>query len=96
MTASNVQTEMTRVAGALREMGADSAVLTSAEVAHLVATGRDLLSLREIPGVGIRAKAGPDELSVRLNIEQEKKITKAIHLCIGVLERTGRKKSKLR
>ena len=95
MTASNVQIEMTRVAGALREMGADSAVLTSAEIAHLVASGRDLLSLREIPGVGIQAKAGPDELSVRLNIEPEKKITKAIHLCIGVLEKSGTQKIKI-
>jgi hypothetical protein len=86
---------MTRVAGALRGMGADSAVLTSAEIAHLVASGRDLLSLREIPGVGIQAKAGPDELSVRLNIEQEKKITKAIHLCIGVLEKSGTQKIKI-
>ena len=52
MTASSVEpTEIDRVAGALRQMGADSAVLTSSEIAHLVAIGRNLVSLREIPGV---------------------------------------------
>jgi Fe-S cluster assembly scaffold protein SufB len=95
VTASNVQTEMTRVAGALREMGADSAILTSNEIAHLVATGRDLLSLREIPGVSVQAKCGPDEISVRLNIEQERKITNAIHFCIGVLEKNGTQRIKI-
>jgi Fe-S cluster assembly scaffold protein SufB len=86
---------MTKVAGALREMGADSAVLTSSEIAHLVATGRDLLSLREIPGVNIQASAGSDGISVRLNVEREKKITKPIHLCIGVMEKSGTQRIKM-
>jgi Fe-S cluster assembly scaffold protein SufB len=86
---------MTKVAGALREMGADSAVLTSNEIAHLVATGRDLLSLREIPGVNIQASAGSDGISVRLNVEREKKITKPIHLCIGVMEKSGTQRIKM-
>jgi uncharacterized protein len=95
MTVTNIQTEMTRVAGALQEMGTDSAVLTSNEIAHLVATGRDLLSLREIPGVGIQAEAGPDAITVCLNLQREKKITKAIHLCIGVLEKSGTQRIKI-
>jgi hypothetical protein len=85
---------MEQVAGVLRKMGADS-VLTNAEIAHLVATGQNLLSLREIPGVKVQAKAGPEGISVRLNIEREKRITNPIHLCIGVLERSGTQRIKI-
>jgi Fe-S cluster assembly scaffold protein SufB len=86
---------MAQVAAALRELGADSAVLTSNEIAHLVATGRDLLSQREIPGVSIRAKRDPDGISLRLDIAQERKITNPIHLCVGVLEKSGTQRIKI-
>jgi Fe-S cluster assembly scaffold protein SufB len=76
-------------------MGADSAALTNAEIAHLVATGQNLLSLREIPGVSVQAKAGPEGISVWLNVERERKITNPIHLCIGVLERSGTQRIKI-
>jgi Fe-S cluster assembly scaffold protein SufB len=86
---------MERVAGALQKMGSDSAVLANAEIAHLVATGQNLLSLREIPGVSVQAKTGPEGISVRLNVEREKKITSPIHLCIGVLEKSGKQRIKI-
>ena len=96
MTATSVQpSEIDRVAVALREMGADSAVLASSEIAHLVATGGNLISLREIPGVSVQAKGGPEGISIRLNIEREKRITNPIHLCIGVLEKSGTQRIKI-
>lgn len=95
MTVISVQTEMEGVAGALQKMGSDSAVLANAEIAHLVATGQNLLSLREIPGVSVQAKTGPEGISVRLNVEREKKITSPIHLCIGVLEKSGTQRIKI-
>lgn len=95
MTANSVQTEMARVAATLRKMGADTAVLTSTEIAHLVAASGNLLSLREIPGVSVQAKGGREGISVWLNIEREKKITNPIHLCIGVLEKSGTQRIKV-
>jgi hypothetical protein len=96
MTANSFQTtELGRVAGALREMGTDSAVLTSTETAHLVATGRNVLSVREIPGVSLQIKGGPEEISIGLKIEPEKKITNPIHLCVGVLEKSGTQRIKI-
>jgi Fe-S cluster assembly scaffold protein SufB len=89
VTASSVEpAEIDRVAGALREMGADSAVLTSSEVAHMVAIGRNLVSLREIPGVSLQVTEGPEEISLCLKLEREKKIANPIHLCIGVLNKS--------
>lgn len=96
MTASSVEpTEIDRVAGALRQMGADSAVLTSSEIAHLVAIGRNLVSLREIPGVSLQVTGGPEDISVCLKLERQKKITNPIHLCVGVLEKSGTQKIKI-
>lgn len=95
MTATSVQTELARVSGALREMGTDSAVLARNDTAHLVASGGNLLSLRQIPGVSIQTQQGPEEIYVRLNLERERKITNPIHLCVGVLEKSGIQRIKI-
>ncbi len=96
MTANSVESaELDRAAAALRQMGADSAVLTSNEIAHLVAIGRNVVSLREIPGVGLNVTGGPEEISVSLELDREKKITKPIHLCVGVLEKSGTQRIKI-
>ncbi len=96
MTANSVQTaEMAQVAGVLREMGADSAVLASTETAHMVASGRNIVSVREIPGVALQVKGGPEEISVDLRIERGKQIIKPIHFCVGVLEKSGAQRIKI-
>jgi Fe-S cluster assembly scaffold protein SufB len=76
-------------------MGADSAVLASREVAHVVAIGRSLVSLREVPGVSLQVTEGPEEISVRLAFERGEKITHPIHLCVGVLEKSGTQRIKI-
>lgn len=93
--ATSVQTEIGRVSGALQEMGADSAVLASNDIAHLVASGKNLLSLRQIPGVSIQAQADAEAIYVRLNLERERKITNPVHLCVGVLEKSGTQRIKI-
>lgn len=96
MTANSVHTaDIAQVMVALRQMGTDSAVLTNAETAHLVASGRNVLSVRDIPGVRLQVNGGPEEISVSLRIEREKKITNPVHLCVGVLERSGTQRIKL-
>jgi Fe-S cluster assembly scaffold protein SufB len=88
-------TEMDRVADSLRRTGFDCAVLTSREIAHVVASGPTLLSLREIPGVGIRVEERPDGFTAYLNLDREKKIKHPVHLCVGVLERSGTQRVKI-
>jgi Fe-S cluster assembly scaffold protein SufB len=86
---------MDRVAAALRENGAESAVLTSTEIAHLLAIGQSLVSRREIPGVSLEAKRDFAGISVCLNFEREKKIANPVHLCIGVLEKNATQRIKI-
>jgi Fe-S cluster assembly scaffold protein SufB len=76
-------------------MGTDRAVLTDVETAHLVAAGRRVVSLREIPGVKVHVEQDPDKISVGLDIEREKKIVNPIHLCVGVLEKSGTQRIKI-
>jgi len=76
-------------------MGTDSVVLARNDTAHLVASGGNLLSLRQIPGVSIQTQQGPEEIYVRLNLERERKITNPIHLCVGVLEKSGIQRIKI-
>ncbi len=96
MTASSVESaELDQVAAALRQMGADSAVLRANEIAHLVALGRNVVSLREIPGVGLNVTGDSEHISISLELDREKKITQPIHLCVGVLEKAGTQRIKI-
>jgi Fe-S cluster assembly scaffold protein SufB len=77
-------------------MGTDSAVLTDSQVAHVVASGLDVLSQQEIPGLIIRSERKADGLATRITVKREAKIVNPVHLCIGVLQDTGRQMIQLR
>jgi Fe-S cluster assembly scaffold protein SufB len=65
-------------------------VLTDSRVAHIVASGLDLLSQREIRGVTIRSERKEDCLSAQITVKRDAKIESPVHLCMGVLHDTGK------
>jgi hypothetical protein len=88
--------DLGEISQVLQRMGTDSAVLTDSRVAHVVASGLDLLSQQEIPGVIIRSERKADGLATRITVKREAKIANPVHLCIGVLHDTGRQMIQLR
>jgi hypothetical protein len=88
--------DLTEISQILQRMGTDSAVLTDSRVAHVVASGLDLLSQQEIPGVTIRSERKADGLATHITVKREAKIANPVHLCIGILHDTGRQMIQLR
>ena len=88
--------ELNEISQILRRMGTDSAVLTDSQVAHVVASGLDLLSQQEIPGVIIRSERKADVLATQITVKREAQIANPVHLCIGVLHDTGRQMIQVR
>jgi hypothetical protein len=87
--------ELAEISQILRRLGTDGAVLSDRQVAHVVASGRDLLSQQEIPGVIISSESKADGLATQITVKRDAKITNPIHLCIGVLHDTGKQMIRL-
>lgn len=87
--------EKEEIARALREMGQDSAVLTRSNIAHLVATGHTWLSLREVPGVRLRAQRTSEGIAAELIVSEGAKIENPVHLCVGILEKRGEQRIRI-
>lgn len=84
--------ELGEISQVLQRMGTDSTVLTDSRVAHVVANGLDLLSLREVPGVTIKSQKEGDHLAAKITVQQGARIENPVHLCMGVLQDTGRQR----
>ncbi|HEY7559861.1 MAG TPA: SufD family Fe-S cluster assembly protein [Candidatus Binatia bacterium] len=82
--------DLGEISEVLQRMGTDAAVLTDSRVAHVVASGLELLSQREIPGVAIRSERKADGLSTQITVKQHARIETPVHLCVGVIHETGR------
>lgn len=89
-------TELDEISGVLKAMGGYDAALTDTHTAHLVASGHRLLSLREVPGIRLRAEGAPEAVSAELVVLQGERIKNPIHFCIGVLPRVGAQNVKIR
>ena len=88
--------ELADISQILRHMGTDSAVLTDSGIAHVVASGINLISQQEIPGLIIRSERKAEALATSITVKREAKIANPVHLCIGVLHDTGRQMIQLR
>jgi Fe-S cluster assembly scaffold protein SufB len=84
------------VLGALALAGGDRAVLADRRTAHVVASGHDLLSQREIPGVELRADATADGIVARMTVRRATKVERPIHVCFGVMGAEGTQRITLR
>lgn len=87
--------ELNEVSQILQRMGTDGAVLADSQVAHLVASGLDLLSQRDIPGVTIRSDRKSDCLAAQITVKRDARIKRPVHLCMGVFHDTGRQSIQL-
>lgn len=80
---------------ALGEAGGDKAILENSEIAHLVASGHKLLSMKSVDGLVVDAKETLTGISARVTVKNGIKIKNPVHLCFGVLHKTGTQKIKM-
>ncbi len=77
------------------EAGGDKAVLENTEIAHLVASGRKLLSMKNVKGLEVDARETLTGISVKVTIKEGVKIKNPVHLCFGILHNKGTQKIKM-
>ncbi len=69
--------------------GGDSAALGDAGTAHLVASGHSILSSRTVEGLVVDARETAEGVAARVTVRAGVKLEKPVHLCFGVMHRTG-------
>lgn len=77
---------------AFEEAGGDRGALADGETAHLAASGHSIMSSRIVAGIDVDAHETPDGISARIRVQAGVKLRKPVHLCFGVLHKTGTQK----
>jgi len=77
------------------EAGGDKAILENKEIAHLVASGHKLLSMKSVEGLEVDARETLTGISAAITVKEGVKIKNAVHLCFGVLHKKGTQKIKM-
>lgn len=77
------------------EAGGDKAVLENSEIAHLVASGHKLLSMKSVEGLEVDAKETLTGISAKITVKEGIRIKNPVHLCFGVLHKKGIQKIKM-
>ena len=80
---------------AFGEAGGDKAILENNEIAHLVASGHKLLSMKSVEGLEVDAKETISGISAKVTVKEGIKIKNPVHLCFGVLHKKGTQKIKM-
>lgn len=80
---------------AFGEAGADKGILANKEVAHLVASGHKVLSMRGIDGLEVSAKETLTGISAQVTVKEGIKIKNPVHMCFGILHKKGSQKIKM-
>ncbi|MGE5300104.1 MAG: SufB/SufD family protein [Acidobacteriota bacterium] len=80
---------------AFGEAGGDQAVLENSEIAHLVASGHKILSMKSVGGLEVDAKETLAGISAKIIVKEGRVIKNPVHLCFGVLHAEGTQKIKM-
>jgi len=87
--------ELDALMEAFGEAGGDKTVLASDNIAHLVASGHKLLSMKSVDGLEVDAKETLTGISAKVTVKEGVKIKNAVHLCFGVLHKKGTQRIKM-
>ncbi len=69
------------------ESGGDRSILTNENIAHLVAGGHRILSMRAVEGLEVKAKETPKGISAKVRVTAA--IKNPVHLCFGIIHKKG-------
>lgn len=87
--------ELDALMKAFGEAGGDKGILANKEIAHLVASGHKVLSMRDIDGLEVKAKETLTGISARVTVKEGIQIKNPVHLCFGILHKKGTQKIKM-
>jgi Fe-S cluster assembly scaffold protein SufB len=71
------------------DAGGEKAILSNRDIAHLVVTGRTILSSREVEGLEVTTEEIPSGISAKVGIAEGIRIVNPVHLCFGILHKKG-------
>ena len=87
--------ELDALMEAFGEAGGDKTVLASDNIAHLVASGHKLLSMKSVDGLEVDAKETLTGISAKVTVKEGVKVKNPVHLCFGVLHNKGTQRIKM-
>jgi len=87
--------ELDALMKAFGEAGGDKAILENNEIAHLVASGHKLLSMKSVEGLEVDTRETLTGISAKVTVKEGIKIKNPVHLCFGVLHKKGTQKIKM-
>lgn len=87
--------ELADLMKAFDEAGGDKAILENNEIAHLVASGHTLLSMKSVDGLDFDARETMTGISAKVTVKEGARIKNPVHLCFGVLHARGTQKIKM-
>jgi len=87
--------ELDELMKAFGEAGGDKGILADGATAHLVASGHEILSMNDVEGLEVNARAGLAGIGARVTVKKGVKVEKPVHLCFGILHKRGTQKIKM-
>lgn len=88
-------TDLADLMTAYGQAGGDKAVLEDAEVAHIVASGHKLLSMKSVEGLEVVARETLTGISASVTVKEGITLKNPVHLCFGVLHKRGTQKIRM-
>ena len=80
---------------ALGDAGGDKTILENDEIAHLVASGHKLLSMKSVEGLEVEARETLTGISAKVTVKEGIKIKNPVHLCFGIPHKKGTQQIKM-
>lgn len=71
------------------ESGGDKSILGKDDIAHLMASGHMILSMRAVEGLEVKAEETATGIAANIRVLEGKIIKYPVHLCFGVLHKKG-------
>lgn len=77
------------------ELGGDRGILANKDIAHLVASGHKVLSMKKVDGLEVIAKETLTGINAEIRVREGIKIENPVHLCFGILHKKGTQRIKM-
>ncbi len=81
--------ELGELMKAFGESGGDQSILVREDIAHLVASGHRILSMKGIEGLEVKAEETATGIAAEVRVLKGTIIKNPVHLCFGILHKKG-------
>lgn len=81
--------ELEKLLKVLDSRGVDRAILHNEQTAHMMVSGHQLLSQRQVPGLELDSKETPEGIVAHIRVLRDVHLASPLHLCFGVLPAAG-------